>query len=134
MKTIINLLLLASLFLSCNKSSKMNKIPNTAIVRVSIGYYPPEKEKEVEEKLQTIFKDQIMPAVKKLEGNINYFVAMDKEKNSLSNVSIWTSKETALQMDGMKEMKEMGKIFMAMGVKFEAITNHEMLWQLPEMN
>lgn len=73
-----------------------------------------------------------MPAVKALDGNINYFVAMDKEKKSITNVSIWTSKETANQMKDMEEMKEMGRDFVAMGVKFTEITNHEMIWQLPE--
>ncbi len=109
----------------------MNNIPDNAVVRISIGYYPPEKEKTVEEKLNTVFKDKIMPAVKKLDGNINYFVAMDKEKKSLTNVSIWTSRETANQMSDMEEMKEMGRDFTAIGVNFTEITNHEMIWQLP---
>jgi hypothetical protein len=110
----------------------MNSIPDNAIVRISIGHYPPDKEEIVEEKLNTIFKDKIKPAVKRLNGNIHYFVAMDKEKKSLTNVSIWTSKEAAHQMAEMEEMKEMGRDFVKMGVMFSEITNHEMLWQLPE--
>ena len=124
--------LIAILFISCSKENKMNNIPDDAIVRISIGYYPSDKEEIVEEKLNTIFKEKIMPAVKKLDGNINYFVAMDKEKKSLTNVSIWASKETANQMAEMEEMKEMGRDFVGMGVEFTEITNHQMLWQLPE--
>ena len=132
MKPLVISFLIATIFISCSKESEMNNIPDDAVVRISIGYYPADKEGIVEEKLNTTFKEKIMPAVKKLDGNINYFVAMDKEKKSLTNVSIWTSLETAHQMAAMEEMKEMGKEFMAMGVEFTAITNHEMVWQLPE--
>jgi|GEM_PF-2724734 len=118
--------------LSCEtKQVNMNAIPKNAIIRISIGYYPPEKAPLVEEKLQTIFKEKIEPAVKKLEGNINYFVAIDTEKNSITNVSLWESKSAAMQMAEMVEMKEMGRDFVAMGVEFTDITNHKMLWQLP---
>lgn len=102
------------------------------VVRISIGYYPPEKEISVERKLQTEFKEKIMPAVQKLKGNIGYYVGMDKEKNSITNVSIWESAEAAKQMADMQEMKEMAKEFIAMGVDFKEITNHKMLWQIPE--
>jgi len=80
MKRFVISFLIATIFISCSKENKMNNIPDDAIVRISIGYYPPDKEEIVEEKLNTIFKEKIMPAVKKLDGNINYFVAMDKDK------------------------------------------------------
>ncbi len=120
-----------SLFSNC-KETTMNKIPDNAIVRVSIGYYPPEQEAAVEEKLETVFKEKIMPAVKKLNGNIHYFVAIDKEKKSITNVSLWETREDAMQMAEMKEMLEMAKEFIELGVEFSEITNHEMIWQLPE--
>ena len=110
----------------------MNKIPDNAIVRVSIGYYPPEQEAAVEEKLETVFKEKIMPAVKKLNGSIYYFVAVDKEKKSITNESLWETREDAMQMAEMKEMLEMAKEFIELGVEFSEITNHEMIWQLPE--
>lgn len=119
------------LFTNCNKNQKKNNMDNAAFVRISMGYYPPEKEKLVEEMLSTIFKEKIMPEVKKLNGNLNFYAAIDKEKNAVSNVSIWKSEKDAKQMDDMKEMKEMAKEFIKIGVKFSEITNHEIVWQLP---
>jgi len=124
-----NCLLILVLFISC---SKTRTTPDDAVVRISIGLYSQEREGKVEEKLQTIFREKIMPAVKKLEGNLNYYVTIDKEKNAISNVSIWKSKEAAKQMNEMTEMKEMAKEFIELGVEFSEITNHEIIWQLPE--
>ena len=109
-------------------------VPDTAILRISIGQYPPDQSALIEEKLQTVFKEKVRPAVQALPGNISYYVTMDKEKHYISNVSLWTSKEAAAQMGDMQEMKEMGKVFAAMGVEFTEITNHELIWQLPEGN
>lgn len=108
-------------------------IPDDAIVRISIGYYPPDKEEIVDSLLKTEFKGKIMPAVQKLNGNIAYYVAMDKDSKSLTNVSIWANEKAAMQMKGMQEMAQMAKKFQAMGVKFNKITNHQMVWQLPDL-
>ena len=40
--------------------------------------------------------------------------------------------EHAMQMSEMQEMKEMAKEFIDLGVQFSEITNHEIIWQLPE--
>lgn len=131
MKKSIYLIAVMSLMLSWNTKSKdMNTIQKNEVIRISIGYYQAEKETLVEQKLQTEFKEKIMPAVKKLKGNIGYYVGIDKEKNSITNVSIWESREASLQMADLQEMEEMAKEFTAMGVDFKEITNHEIIWQI----
>jgi len=42
----------------------------------------------------------------------------------------WQTLEDAKQLDTLKEMLEARELFQSVGVKFEKITNHEMLWEL----
>ncbi|MEM1435537.1 MAG: hypothetical protein AAGG11_15875 [Pseudomonadota bacterium] len=128
------LILLAMLQYGCAQPMAASE-PGAAsapIVRISIGYYPEDAEADVEAKLKGEFEVKIKPAVMKLQGNLKYYVAIDKDKNAITNVSLWESMEAAMQMAQMKEMAVMGREFAAMGVTFSEITNHEMLWQLPE--
>ena len=59
------------------------------IVRISIGYFPHEQAEKVETMLNNEFKNVLMPAIKKLKGNISYYVGMDKEKHAITNTSLW---------------------------------------------
>jgi quinol monooxygenase YgiN len=104
---------------------------NKNIVRISIGYFKPELVAKVEEMLENEFKKSLIPAIKKLKGNISYHVAIDKEKNALTNVSFWKTKADAMQMATLKEMLAMRTTFEALGLQFIEITNHEMVWELP---
>ena len=76
------------------------------------------------------FKNSLIPAIKKLHGNLGYYVGIDKEKHTMTNVSFWESKEDALQMATLKEMLAMRATFEGLGLKFIEITNHEVLWKL----
>jgi len=102
------------------------------IVRISIGYFQPEQADKVEAMLNNEFKNSLIPAIKKLKGNLGYYVAIDKEKNAMTNVSIWRTKDDALQMATLKEMLDSRTTFDSLGVKFIEITNHQVLWKLPE--
>jgi RNA binding exosome subunit len=102
------------------------------IVRISVGYFQPEQTEKVLSMLNNEFKNSLIPAIKKLKGNINYYVGIDKEKHSLTNVSFWQTKEDAMQMATLKEMLDMRTTFEALGLKFIEITNHEILWKLPD--
>lgn len=57
------------------------------IVRISIGYFTAEQNEKVEAMLNNEFKNSLIPAIKKLKGNINYYAAIDKEKHVMINVS-----------------------------------------------
>lgn len=117
---------------NCNDKTNMSNTHSTAIIRISIGHYPEEKEALVEHKLEGVFKEKIKPAVQRMDGNLHYYVTIDRDKNAISNISIWKSEEHAMQMSEMQEMKEMAKEFIDLGVQFSEITNHEIIWQLPE--
>jgi quinol monooxygenase YgiN len=100
------------------------------IVRISIGYFDQNQLEDVESMLNNEFKQSLIPAIRKLHGNINYYVGIDRDKNTMTNVSIWQSKEAAMQMATLKEMLAMRTTFEALGIKFIEITNHEVLWEL----
>jgi quinol monooxygenase YgiN len=104
---------------------------NKNIVRISIGYFQPELADKVAEMLENEFKNALIPAIRKLNGNISYHVAIDKEKNALTNVSFWKTRKDAQQMATLKEMLAMRTTFEALGLQFIDITNHEMVWELP---
>src|ERR1700744_3332635 len=102
----------------------------TKTIRISAAYFPPEQTEKVGSMLNNEFKNAIIPAIKSLKGNINFYLGIDKEKCAITNVSLWQTLQDAKQMDTLKEMLESRGPFEALGVKFEKITNHEVLWEL----
>lgn len=110
----------------------MERNTENIIVRISIGYFQPEQADKVEAMLNDEFKKILTPAIKKLKGSLGYYVAIDKEKNAMTNVSFWQTKEHALQMATLKEMLDMRTTFESLGLRFIEITNHKVLWKLPD--
>jgi quinol monooxygenase YgiN len=102
------------------------------IVRISIGYFQPEQTDKVEAMLNNEFKHSLIPAIKNLKGNLGYYVGIDRDKPTMTNVSFWETREAAMQMATLKEMLDMRTTFEALGLKFIEITNHDILWKLPE--
>jgi len=102
----------------------------TIIVRISNGSFPPEQTEKIESRVNNEFKNSLIPAIKRLKGNIGFYVGIDREKCAMTNVSLWQTMQDAKQMDTLKEMLESRGPFEALGVKFEKITNHEVLWKL----
>ena len=115
-----------------DKKKDEMKITARNIVRISIGYFDPRQADKVESMLQTEFKNSLVPVIKKLKGNLGYYVGVDKEKHTMTNVSFWDNIENAKQMSTLKEMLAMRTTFEALGLKFIDITNHDILWKLPE--
>src|ERR1700688_1005917 len=101
---------------------------NAPVVRVSLGWYPPEKESEV----AAIMDYQGKPlgeAIKKLPGLISYYSGIDREQRALTNVSLWKDLASAAQMATLQPMIDQGNALAAIGVKFvRPITNSESLW------
>ena len=112
--------------------NQMKVYTKNTIIRISLGYFQPEQAEKVEEMLNNEFKKSLIPAIKKLRGNLGFFVAIDKEKNAMSNISFWETNEDALQMATLKEMLDSRTTFATLGVRFIDITDHQILWQLPE--
>jgi hypothetical protein len=99
------------------------------IVRISIGQFNTEQAENVE-KLLNNGEKTLRPAISKLAGNTAYYAAIDKEKGFMTNTSLWETLEDAAQMARLPEMLVQRDIFLAAGVTFLPITNHEVLWQL----
>ena len=136
MKNIIlsaGLILITTILYSQIKGNTTMEVNSeNTIVRISIGYFQPKQAGEVESMLNKEFKDILIPAIKKLKGNLGYYVAIDKEKNAMTNVSFWRTKDDALQMATLKEMLDMRTTFESLGLRFIEITNHQVLWKLPD--
>jgi len=109
---------------------KIESVKEGAIVRLSIAYFKPEQTEKVESMLNNEFKKHVAPAIKGLRGHIAFYVGIDKEKLTMSNVSFWQTKEDALQMATLKEMADMRATFKALGIEFNDMTNHDILWVL----
>jgi hypothetical protein len=112
------------------KTMETKSFPEGTIVRISIGYFQPEQTEKVESRLNNEFKNSLIPAIKKLKGNLGYYVGIDKEKHTMTNVSFWQTKDDAIQMPTLKEMLDMRTTFEALGLKFIEISNHEIVWKL----
>ena len=126
------ILIAAILYSQIKGNTTMEVNSENTIVRISIGYFQPKQTGEVESMLNKEFKDILIPAIKKLKGNLGYYVAIDKEKNAMTNVSFWRTKDDALQMATLKEMLDMRTTFESLGLRFIEITNHQVLWKLPD--
>ena len=99
------------------------------IVRISIGHFETEQAENIEALLNK-GEQTLRPAISQLTGNIAYYVATDKEKGYMTNTSLWQTLDDAMQMARLPEMMVQRDIFLAEGVVFMPITNHEVLWQL----
>jgi hypothetical protein len=102
------------------------------VARISIGYFEPRQADKVDSMLQGEFKNYVSSAIKGLKGNLGFYVGIDKEKNAMTNVSFWDNVENAKQLSTLKEMLDMRTTFEALGIRFIDITNHDILWKLPE--
>jgi hypothetical protein len=124
--------LLLSIIITAQNQNTMETldVKTGAVVRISIGYFQAEQTEKVAFMLDNEFKNALIPAIKKLKGNLGYYVGIDKEKHAITNVSFWETKADALQMATLKEMLDMRSTFEALGLKFIDITNHEVLWKL----
>lgn len=117
-------------FAQDNAKMNVEQVKKGSIVRISIGYFQPDQTEKVESMLNKEFKNSLIPAIRKLKGNLGYYVSIDKEKYTMTNVSFWQTKEDAMQMATLEEMLDMRTTFEALGLKFIEITNHEILWKL----
>ena len=66
----------------------------------------------------------------RVRGLLHYYVGIDRATGYLTNVSIWKSLEDAHQMDTLAAMLAQRLLLEAVGITFEAITNHETVWTI----
>ena len=98
------------------------------IVRISKGSFDARRADEVEERLRES-ETRLRPALQKLRGMRWYWVGIDRDQGYITNTSLWDTLEDAQQMSTLREMLDLRAVFEALEVKFEPITNHEVLWE-----
>jgi quinol monooxygenase YgiN len=101
-----------------------------SVVRISLGRFEASRYAIVR-KLLDESQVSLIPAIRALNGNLAYYVGIDQENNTLTNVSVWSSLDDAKQMASLPAMLALAKTFTEQGVGFERpITNHETLWSI----
>jgi hypothetical protein len=100
------------------------------VVRISLGRFDASKYAIVRTLLDES-QASLMPAICGLNGNLAYYVGIDRENNTMTNVSVWASLDDAMQMASLPAMLALAQTFTETGVSFETpITNHETLWSI----
>ena len=103
-------------------------VQNKPIVRVSFGWYPPEKEAQVAAILDYAGKP-LGEAIKKLPGLVSYYSGIDRDHHAMVNVSLWKDVPSAEQMGKLQAMLDQGAELGKLGVTFvRPIPNCETLW------
>jgi hypothetical protein len=91
-------------------------------VRISLGRFDPAKYEEVRRLLDQSQKT-LLPVIRALNGNVAYYVGLDRENCTISNVSIWQTLEDAKQMASLQAMLDLAQSFADAGVRFESIAS-----------
>ncbi len=99
------------------------------IVRISKGRFDAGSLPEAE-RLLAESEAALRSALEGLHGLLHYYVAIDRDRCQLTNVSVWKSAADAHRMDTLQPMLAQRPILEAAGVTFEPITNHETLWTI----
>lgn len=106
-----------------------DKLPATAVVRVSRGNFDPARFAEVA-RANRETEAYLVPAIKRLPGLIHYFAALSPSGSSV-HVSIWESDAHAQQMSHLKEMVvDARQAFESAGVEFIPIINYPVSWTI----
>jgi len=101
------------------------------VIRVSIGFFDPDKVSVVEKNLMAT-KLKLEADVRAMPGNISYSAGIDRTNNAIINVSMWNTVGHANQMEGFQPMQELAREFIALGVRFQRpILNFETTWEIP---
>lgn len=100
------------------------------VIRISVGKFDAHKAVIVEEKLRES-RAGLENGIRAMNGNIAYYVGIDRPNNAMHNVSFWENVADANQMTTFAPMIALGAEFAALGVRFDRpILNCNTLWQL----
>ncbi len=97
------------------------------VVRISKGRFDPRLAPDVERLLRES-EASLRSALRALPGLVAYHVGLDVAASAMTNTSLWDSRQHAIQMASLREMQALRARFEALGVTFDEITNHEVLW------
>ena len=93
------------------------------IVRISQGFFDAELADAVAAKLNE-GRATLEPALRRLPGLLHYYVSLDRDSNSMVNVSVWESMGAAKRMETLAEMLAQRQVFLDLGVEFQSIRNY----------
>jgi hypothetical protein len=100
------------------------------VIRISIGKFDADNATIVEEKLRES-RAGLEGGIRAMNGNVAYYVGIDRANNAMHNVSVWETVADANQMATFAPMIALGAEFATLGVRFERpILNCDTLWQL----
>ena len=102
-----------------------------SVVRISRGSFRLSQLDQIEGRLAQSQLALRQP-LEALAGLIHYYVGIDRERGSVTNISVWDTLEHAHQMDTLPAMLSQRPILEGAGVVFESISNHETLWTVRE--
>jgi hypothetical protein len=99
------------------------------VVRVSMGRIDPSRADEIIAALRAS-EGTLRPAISSLPGLIAYYVGIDRDTSAITNTSVWQTRDHAMTMNGLLEMDALRKTFERLGVTFQPIANHDVLWEI----
>jgi hypothetical protein len=73
------------------------------VVRISKGQFQRERTVEVE-RLNADSEQELRSVLGAMPGLVHYYVGIDREVGTITNVSLWDSLEHARGLDGLPEM------------------------------
>jgi hypothetical protein len=73
------------------------------IVRISKGQFQSERTVEVE-RLNADSEQELRSVLEAMPGLVHYYVGIDREVGTITNVSLWGTLEHARGLDGLPEM------------------------------
>ena len=100
-----------------------------AYVRISRGQFDPAQGDAIDAMLRAS-GDTLIPAIRRLAGNLHYYAGIDHASDTMVNVSVWETLEQAQQMGALSEMAAQSGLFRDKGVQFEPIINYETVWEI----
>jgi len=104
-------------------------LPATAFVRVSRATFDPGRFADVDAMNMTT-SEYLIPAVRRQPGLLHFYSGVSPE-GSIVQISVWDSREHAVQLDHLKEMVVDARAEAeAAGVTFHPIVNYPVNWTI----
>jgi len=100
-----------------------------AVIRISTGRFDPGRTDEVIAALRAS-ETTLRPAIAALPGLLVYYVGIDRDTSTITNTSIWQTRSEAMAMGSLQEMRQLRGTFEQVGVAFDPVANHDMLWEM----
>lgn len=97
------------------------------VVRISTGRFDPARTVEVISALEAS-ETTLRKAIGALPGLVAYYVGIDRDRSTITNTSVWQTRDEAMAMGSLQAMSDLRDVFQQLGVVFEPITNYDTLW------